>query len=411
MQWFNVIAILITLTAAFAYLNYRFIKLPMTIGLMLMSLVTSIGLIILGQLGFTIADQARHLVNSIHFETVLLEGMLGLLLFAGALHVNLNDLLEQKWEVGVFATLGVGCSTLLVGTMTYLVCSWMTIDLSFIGCLLFGALISPTDPIAVLAILRKLGAPARLEIKLVGESLFNDGIAVVVFLALLGIATGHEQSLGHVSLLFAWEAIGGAVLGFLLGLIAYRILKTVDDYDVEILVTLALVIGGYALASAMHTSGPIAMVIAGLLIGNHGRKFAMSEKTRDHLDAFWELIDVILNGLLFVLVGLEVLVLTLSGRYLLAGVIAIPVVLLARLASIGIPVSLMQRYREFVPNAVTILTWAGLRGGIAVALALHPDLPPAGRELILTMTYVVVCFSILVQGTTIKHVVAKALKQ
>lgn len=407
MELFDIIAILLTLTAMFSYINCRFVKLPMSIGLMLMSLLAAVTLLVLGKLGFHIEGPAKDLVGSIDFEQLLLEGMLGFMLFAGAMHVNINDLADRKWVIGILATLGVSASTFIIGAMVYGLCLWLGLDLGFVYCLLFGALISPTDPIAVLGILKRIGAPKGIETKLAGESLFNDGVGVVIFLAISGIAFGdHGAGVGHTAWLFVVEVLGGGALGFLLGWVTYRLLKSVDNHFVEILMTLALVSGGYDLAGALHTSGPIAIVVAGLLIGNHGRRFAMSQQTRQYLDTFWELIDAILNALLFVLIGLEVLVLTLSGKYLLAGAIAIPIALLARFVCIAIPISLLRSRREFSPNAIRILTWGGLRGGIAVALALSLPGGPE-RELILTITYVVVAFSILVQGTTIKYLIKR----
>lgn len=407
MELFDIIAILLTLTAMFSYINCRFVKLPMSIGLMLMSLLAAVTLLVLGKLGFHIEGPAKELVGSIDFEQLLLEGMLGFLLFAGAMHVNINDLADRKWVIGILATLGVSASTFIIGAMVYGLCLWLGLDLGFVYCLLFGALISPTDPIAVLGILKRIGAPKGIETKLAGESLFNDGVGVVIFLAISGIAFGdHGAGVGHTAWLFVVEVLGGGALGFLLGWVTYRLLKSVDNHFVEILMTLALVSGGYDLAGALHTSGPIAIVVAGLLIGNHGRRFAMSQQTRQYLDTFWELIDAILNALLFVLIGLEVLVLTLSGKYLLAGAIAIPIALLARFVCVAIPISLLRSRREFSPNAIRILTWGGLRGGIAVALALSLPGGPE-RELILTITYVVVAFSILVQGTTIKYLIKR----
>jgi CPA1 family monovalent cation:H+ antiporter len=267
--------------------------------------------------------------------------------------------------------------------------------------LIFGALISPTDPIAVLGILTRAGAPKTLETKITGESLFNDGVAVVVFLVLLGIATGEsEATLTSVTALFVQEAIGGVIYGLAIGAVAYWMLKQIDNYTVEVLITLALTTGGYALAEVLHLSAPIAIVVCGLLIGNHGRLFAMSDKTREHLDNFWELVDEILNAVLFVLIGMEVLVLSFKNEYLLAGLLVIPMALFARFIAVGAPISIMRKFREFSPMAVTILTWGGLRGGISVALAL--SLPPGEiRDALVTVTYVVVVFSIIVQGLTI----------
>jgi len=405
MDIFSIIAILLTLSAIFSYINYRYFKLPTTIGLMLFSLILSLSLIILGKFGFPFANLSREIVKSIDFNKTLMQGMLSYLLFAGALQINLNDLLEKKWAIGTLATLGVLLSTFTVGTIVYFLTMWMGFGMKYIYCLLFGALISPTDPIAVLGILKKVGIPKSLETKIAGESLFNDGVGVVVFITLMGAAFGgHDISFGHIALLFGQEAIGGAAFGIFCGYLAYYLLKSVDNYQVEILITLALVTGGYALASAIHISGPIAIVVAGLLIGNHGRRLAMSERTREHLDTFWELIDEILNALLFILIGLEILVLTISRQHLLIGVLAIPVVLLARIISIGIPINLLKIWREFSVNVIKTMTWGGLRGGISVALAL--SLPAmVERDIILTMTYSVVVFSILVQGLTLKYIV------
>ncbi|RJP87805.1 MAG: sodium:proton antiporter [Desulfobacteraceae bacterium] len=402
MEPFNVIAILITLSAFFSFIIQRFIKIPMSIGLMLLSLATSILLILLSHSGIPIKPFTDRLVSSIDFNKVLMEGMLGFLLFAGALHVNLNDLAPKKLEIGIFASMGVLTSTIIVGCAIFVLAQGFGYPLRFIECLLFGALISPTDPIAVLSIMKTSGAPKSIETMIAGESLFNDGVGVVVFLLLLETATGHiELSAKRILMLFTQEALGGVCFGLFEGYLTYALLKRINHYQSEILLTLGLVTGGYALASALHLSGPIAIVTAGLLIGNQGRTFAMSDITRDHLDNFWELIDEILNALLFVLIGLEVLVLTLNTRYLLAGCFAVLVALAARFISIGVPVWTLRRRRQFAPGTIRIMTWCGLRGGISVALAL--SLPSElHRELLLTMTYVVVAFSILVQGLTVK---------
>ena len=412
MDLFGILAILITLAALLSYVNARTLRLPRTIALMLMSLFVA-GVVVLagrlgGDVGRTIEQAARDLAGEkIDFHKVLLEGMLSLLLFAGALHVNFEDLARNKWSIGTFATVGVVGSTFLLGAMAWGVSQALGLGLEWIHCLLFGALISPTDPIAVLGILRKANAPKSLETRIVGESLFNDGIGVVVFLSVLQIATGERiASTAGIAEMFLIEAVGGLVLGLVLGYLAYRMLRSVDNYQVEIMITLSLVLGGYALARALHTSGPLAMVAAGLLIGNRGRRLAMSDRTREHLDAFWELIDEILNAILFVLIGLEVLVLSFEGRYLLAGAISIPLALLARLISIGIPVRLLSLRRPFAPRAIRILTWGGLRGGISVALALSLPKDWPARDPIVTMTYILVAFSILVQGLTIKRLVA-----
>ncbi|MEE9289081.1 MAG: sodium:proton antiporter [Bacteroidota bacterium] len=409
MDLFNIVAILVTLTAVFSYVNYRYIGLPVTIGVMLIALSTSLMLNLLGSFGFGLEQQAQAWLRSIDFDKTLLHGMLSFLLFAGALHIDINDLATRKWSIGSLATVGTIISTFIVGTLTWWVLGWFGVELSYIYCLLFGALISPTDPIAVLGILKTAGVPKSLEIKITGESLFNDGVGIVAFFVILEIATGtHEVSAGHIGVLLVQEALGGVLFGLGVGYLAYQMLKSVDNYQVEVLITLALVAGGYALANALHLSGPIAIVVAGLLIGNHGRLFGMSEETRLHLDVFWELIDEILNAVLFVLIGLEVLVLTFTQSYLLASLLIIPLVLLSRFIAIGIPVTLLRSFRTFSPGAVRIMTWGGLRGGISVALAL--SLPPgAQRDVILAITYAVVVFSILVQGLTIEKLVKRTM--
>ena len=406
MNILNIAAILITVSALFSFVNHRFIKLPTAIGLMLISLVASLLLLAAGKLGWGhLESQARLLLDSIDFNETLMQGMLSFLLFAGALHINLDDLAKQKWVITSLATVGILISTFLVGITTYYLLGFFNLHLDFIYCLLFGSLISPTDPIAVLGILKSAHAPKTLETKIAGESLFNDGMAVVVFIVLLGIATGgHDVTAKHIALLFVEEAVGGVVFGFVIGWLTYLMLKQVDNYQVEILLTLALVMGGYALASTIHTSGPIAVVVAGLLIGNQGRMLAMSDHTREHLDTFWELIDEILNAVLFVLIGLEVLVLPFTRDVLLASLAMIPLVLAARLISVGLPINLLRLHREISPGAVKILTWGGLRGGVSVALAL--SLPPGdAREIILAITYTIVVFSIVVQGLTIGKLV------
>ncbi len=405
MDPYIVIAILITLSALFAYINLLYLKMPMSVGLMFLSLLLSLGLLFLSPFGPHTSVFARKVISGMDFSHLLLNGMLGLLLFAGALHVNLNDLLEEKLEIAVYATVGVVMSTVLVGSTIYGLSNWMGWGLRPVDAFLFGALISPTDPIAVLAILKSAGAPKRLETRIAGESLFNDGIGVVVFLVLLEIATGEAQlDAGTVGVLFLKEAGGGVVFGLISGFLVYKMLRRINHYQVEVMLTLALVIGGYNLAGYLHLSAPLAMVVAGLLIGNRGRRLAMSRDTRQHLDTFWKLIDEILNALLFVLIGLEVLVVTVNWPYIMAGILAVPVALAARFTSIGGPFLILKRWKNYPPRSVSIMTWGGLRGGISVALALSI---PAGhhRELILAMTYAVVVFSVLVQGLTIRRLV------
>jgi CPA1 family monovalent cation:H+ antiporter len=414
MNVFVAFAIFISIAAVASYINYRYIKLPTAIGLMFIGLTMSLAVIGLANLGIgiDIESWATRFLGSIDFGEALMKGMLSFLLFAGALKININDLAEKKWIISLLATGGVILTTFLVGTVIYYTLHMLDISIPFIYCLVFGALIAPTDPVAVMALLRSVGAPRSLETKIAGESLFNDGVGVVVFTVLLGLAIeGGRISFGHVALLFVEEVIGGFVFGFVIGYVAYRLLKNVDDHSVEILLTLGLVCGGYALASTLHVSGPIAIVVAGLLIGNYGRRFAMSETTRDHLDKFWELIDETLNAVLFVWIGIEILVLSFTLDHFLAGLIAIPVVLAARFASVSAAIHTLRIFkRQFSGGAIRILTWGGLRGGISIALALSI---PAGKErdLIVAITYVVVVFSILVQGLTIKKVIHKSIAE
>ncbi|HEX9742494.1 MAG TPA: sodium:proton antiporter [Nitrospiraceae bacterium] len=404
MSLFNTITILLCLSAVFGYVNHRFLKLPLTIGLMASALVMSLGVLAAGKVVGGVEEQVRQFMGGIDFNEAVLHGMLSCLLFAGALHVNLSQLLDLKWVVGTLATVGVVLSTFITGLLGYYGFDLIGLHLPLIYCLLFGALISPTDPIAVMGLIKQARLPKALEVKIVGESLFNDGVGVVVFAVIASLIPRESVGALDVAQLFAEEALGGVVLGLVLGYAAYAMLKSVDNYQVEILITLALVTGSFALADALHTSGPLAVVVAGLLIGNQGRRLAMSDKTRGHVDAFWDLIDEILNAVLFVLIGLEVLVLSYRTEYVEAGLLAIPIVLLARLLSVGAQVKLFSFVREFSKRTIAILTWGGLRGGISVALAL--SLPPGpSRDAIVTITYAVVVFSILVQGLTMGRLI------
>ncbi|WP_437769580.1 sodium:proton antiporter [Sorangium sp. So ce764] len=416
MDLFQVSAALLSLAAIFSFFNHRVLKLPTTIGLMLIAMTTSLVMVAIGELFPQVEAEAKEHLHGIDFNKTLMQGMLGFLLFAAALHVNLADLKKQRVVIGILATGGVLMSTVLVGGMTYALMTLMGVHIRPVYCLLFGALISPTDPIAVLGVLKHVGAPKELEMKIAGESLFNDGVAVVAFIGLLEIASGTSGlDLQRLSLLFAQEAIGGVLYGLALGFVTLAMLRQVDDYKVEVLLSLATAAGGYALAYALHVSGPIAMVVAGLFIGNEARAGAMSEKTREHLDDFWELMDEILNAVLFVLIGLELLIVAFDAQSLLAGLLAFPVVLLARFIAVALPVSLMKRRRVFTPGAIRILTWGGLRGGVSVALALSiPGKLADGtlvpeREMVLTITYVVVVVSIVVQGLTIGPLLRRTL--
>lgn len=407
MTGMELIALLLTLTALFSYFNFRWIRLPATIGIMLMALFCSLAVIALRALGLPCERPVADILARVHFDRTFMQGMLSFLLFAGALHVDLDHLVREKVPVLILATVGVFTSTLMVGAGLHAVLPFLGLNLSFAFCLLFGALISPTDPIAVLGILKTFKVPPALDTKIVGESLFNDGVGVIAFLMLSELALhGGPVSFRHMAVLFVQQALGGAVFGLGVGWVTYLLLKSVDNYQVEVLLTLALVSGGYALAAALQLSGPIAIVVAGLLIGNQGRRFAMSDRTREHLDMFWELIDGILNGVLFVLIGLEVLQLRFTRSWLEAGLVAIPLLLVARWVSVAVPIGIMRRWRKFDPGAVAILTWGGLRGGIPVALALSLDAGVHG-ELIVVITYVTVVFSIVVQGLTMKPLVER----
>ncbi|WP_350634948.1 sodium:proton antiporter [Pseudoalteromonas sp. GW168-MNA-CIBAN-0100] len=403
-------AIFLSITALLTYVNHRFIGLPTTIGVMVISMLLSIGAIFLGFLGFDdLIDYEVSLLDQLDFTEVLLDGMLSMLLFAGALHVNVSDLRRYKLPIGILACVGTLLSTVIIAGALYLVLPLLGFDLAFIWCLLFGALISPTDPIAVMGILQSAGAPKSIETVIAGESLFNDGIGVVIFVLLLGVlSSGDIPTTYYVAHSLAVEAGGGIVFGLVLGGILYYLLKSIDSYQEEVLLTLAGVIGGYALASHWHLSGPLAMVMMGLMVGNHGRSMAMSDKTRHYVDLFWELIDEILNAILFVLIGLEVVMIAFSSNLFIAGGLTILIALLARLIVVGITTTTFNKQLELPSGAWKVLTWGGLRGGISVALVLQ--LPDGNeRDILLALTYAVVVFSILIQGLSIGKV-AKTIR-
>lgn len=412
MSVFNIITILIILSAVFAFINTKFLKLPFTIGLMIIAIIFTVGITILGSFNDYILDEAKMLIASVDFETALLDIMLSFLLFAGALHTKLDSLKRQKGPIALFATIGVVLSTFLIGTMMYYLFIAFNYPINYIYCLLFGALISPTDPIAVLGILKDANAPKKLETKIVGESLFNDGVGVVVFIVIFKIAQQgiDAMSFGDVSLLFVEEVAGGILLGLLAGWVAFRLMKAIDNYETEVIITLALVMGVSALAHYLHVSGPLAVVVAGIFLGNKAPKIAWSENTHNYVDKFWELIDVLLNAVLFVLIGLELLVISMNGQYLLYGIIAIPLALLARFIALSGPVAIFEKKLDFIPKTNLIMTWGGIRGGISIALALSLE-PQMERELFLTVTYVIVVFSIIGQGLTIGPLVKSVLKK
>ncbi|QNK77047.1 sodium:proton antiporter [Winogradskyella sp. PAMC22761] len=403
MDYYSITTILIVLSALFGYINERFLKLPITIGLMVITIAFTVVVVVIGQFDDTLLLQEKEFISMIDFETVLLDVMLSFLLFAGALHTNFNQLKVQRWPILAFATLGVLVSTFLVGIAMFYVLQIMGLNIDFIYCLLFGALISPTDPIAVLGILKKAGAPKKLETKIVGESLFNDGVGVVVFLTIFAIAAKPDAAieLSDIATLFGQEVIGGIVLGLFLGWITYQLMRSIDSYEIEVIVTLAAVMGGTMLAHQFHLSAPLAMVTAGLIVGNDTvRNSAMSETTELYVDKFWELVDVLLNTILFVMIGMEMLVLTLDGKFIYAGLLAIPIILMCRYISLFIPIKFFSRRLDFVPKTNLIMTWGGLRGGISIALALSLT-ENMHRELFLVITYVVVVVSIIGQGLTV----------
>ncbi|MEO8037359.1 MAG: sodium:proton antiporter [Betaproteobacteria bacterium] len=399
----------LVVTALLAYLNHRFIGLPITIGVMVTALLFSLLLVGLDTAGFDfgLRDYEESLLQSIDFSDVLMQGMLSLLLFAGALHVDLSELRAYRWQIGALAVVSTLLSTLAVGFGAWFVLPWVGLDLALPYCLLFGALISPTDPIAVMGILKTAGAPKNLELVIAGESLFNDGVGVVIFSLLLGmLASGTTPTAGHALELLLHEAGGGLLFGLALGYVTFRLLKSVDNYQVEVLLTLAAVTGGYALASRLHISGPLAMVVVGLIVGNGGRALAMSDTTRHYIDLFWELLDEILNAVLFVLIGMEVLLVAFSVSTLLAAAVAMLITLAARAVTVGLPVALLRKAFKLPRGSAWVLTWGGLRGGISVALALSLPHGPE-RNIVLALTYCIVVFSILGQGLTIGHVVRR----
>jgi len=411
MDIFFVITVLVVLSAIFGYINVRFLKLPNTIGLMAITILFTLVVFAISFYDDTLLEREKAFIMQINFETVLLDIMLSFLLFAGALHTSFQQLKVQRKPIMVFATFGTLLSTFIVGVFVYYLMQFLNLNVDFIYCLLFGALISPTDPIAVLGILKKANAPKKLETKIVGESLFNDGVGVVIFLTIYQIAKGGTNiTVGHVAEMFLVEVVGGIALGLLLGWVTYRLLKSIDDYDTEVIITIAVVMGGTILAQKMHLSAPLAMVTAGLMVGNDTvRNTAMSKITEQYVDKFWELVDVLLNTILFVMIGMEILVLTFDGDYILAGVLAIPLLLFARFLSLMLPIKMYAKKLDFVPNTNLLMTWGGLRGGISIALALSLT-QEMHRDLFLVITYIVVVFSIIVQGLTVGKLVKKLTK-
>ncbi|TXK33850.1 sodium:proton antiporter [Pontibacter qinzhouensis] len=411
MELYYSFSVLIVLASLFAYVNHRFIKLPSTIGIMLMAIIASIIIRFAGNSIFPeTTGRLFMLISELDFTEVLMGAMLNFLLFAGAIHVNFADLREQRLPVLTFSTISVILSTFVIGGMVYFITPFFGVDIPFMYCLLFGALISPTDPIAVLGILKKANVNKSLETKITGESLFNDGVAVVLFAVLLQLTQTPDTqiSLGSISWLLAKEALGGLFLGVLLGYTASKAMKGIDDYIVSVLITLSVVMGGYLIAHAMHISGPLTMVAAGLIIGNYGKKVAMSTLTKDYITKFWELLDEVMNAILFLFIGFELLLIPDFETYWLISVVAIAVVLVARFISIWIPSLIVPFNPKLSKGTLTVLVWGGLRGGVSIALVLSVT-DPTYKELLLEMTYFVVVFSIVVQGLTVGKLSNKVL--
>ncbi len=413
MELYYTFSVLIVLASFFAYLNLRFLKLPGTIGIMLIAMFVSLGIRFLGSSIFP--DTTKHffaLIQEFDFNEILMGAMLNFLLFAGALHVNISDLKDQKWPIATYSTISVVLSALIISALLYYVAPLFGIAIPYIFCLLFGTLISPTDPIVVLGILKQAKVPKHIETKITGESLFNDGVAVVMFAVVLKLATdtSFDATFGSVSVLFLKEAVGGVVLGGLLGFTASKVMKQIDDYKVSVLITLSIVMGGFLIAKGLHVSSPLAMVIAGLIIGNFGKSADMSEQTRDYLGKFWELIDEIMNAILFLFIGFELLLLPNISEQLVLGVVAIFIVLFSRMLSILIPVKSILRTNTYSRGSLIVMVWGGIRGGVSIALVMSM---PAGewKDLFLEITYIVVLFSIVVQGLTVGKLAKKVLKE
>ncbi|MCF0041306.1 cation:proton antiporter [Dyadobacter fanqingshengii] len=403
MELYYSFSALIVLSAIFSYINSRFLKLPPSIGVMVIALLVSLGLIATDTIFPRIFLRITTLIGSVDLTEILMGAMLNFLLFAGAIHIHLEDLREQRLPIIVFSTLSVLMSTFIIGFLVYYLLPFTGIQIPLIQCLVFGALISPTDPIAVLGILKQAGVPKSIETKIAGESLFNDGMAVVIFILMLALARGEEvnTTFGGITMLFVKEALGGIALGLALGFVGSKMIYKVDGYNVHVLITLAIVMGGHLAAQALHMSGPLAMVAAGLVVGNYGKNpGAVSDMERDYIDKFWELIDEILNAILFLIIGFELLLIPDLKQFGWAGMIAIVVVLLARFISIYVPVKLIPFKNKFGKKSIAILVWGGLRGGVSIALALSID-KDLNKDIFLAITYFVVLFSIIVQGLTV----------
>ncbi len=410
MELYYSLSVLIVLASFFAYFNVRFLKLPSTIGIMVLAMAVSIFLVVFGNIFPKALNGISTLIAEFDFTELLMGAMINFLLFAGAIHINLKDLREQRTPIVIFSTISVVISTFLVGSLLYLLMPVLRFDLPYIYCLLFGALISPTDPVAVLSILKQAKVKKSLETKIAGESLFNDGIAIVVFAVILQIAQNdtYDPTFLNISWLLLKEAGGGFILGVALGIGAARAMRKIDDYKVSVLITLSVVMGGYLIASALHISGPLTMVFAGLIIGNFTKRSAMSPVTKDYLDKFWELNDEILNAVLFLFIGFNLLLITDLNNYWIPGLACIIIVLLARYVSIWLPTFIIPFKKKFNSSTIKILVWGGLRGGVSIALALSIDDGPYKNHII-AITYFVVVFSIIVQGLSIAKIAGKLL--
>ena len=401
MNFYTSISVLIVITAIYGYINHRFIKLPPSIGLMLLALLTSFAFIGVGIFYPNAIKGITIVLHSINFTELLMGSMLSFMLFAGATHIKMSLLKQERLSVIIFSTFSVIISTFIIGTSIYYLLGMLDVQTNYIYCLLFGALISPTDPISVLGILKEAKISKSLEMKLAGESLFNDGVAVVVFLTILHIAEQPNNFvLGDVAILFIQESLGGIIFGISIGYLGYVLMRSIDNYKVEVMITLAVVMGGYSLANLLHVSGPLAMVAAGIIIGNQGKEFAMSDTTLEYINKFWELVDESLNAILFVLIGLELLLIHIVPTYIFIGLVAIIIVLVTRFISIFLPAQIIKLKEQITQRTIIIMTWGGLRGGISIALALSLK-PEMQKDLWVTLTYIVVAFSILVQGLTV----------
>ncbi len=410
MDLFHLFSLLIVLSAGFAYVNFRLLKLPSTIGLMLVSLLFSFSVLLVGSYYPPFKEWVSTRLNSLNFSELLLEGMLSFMLFAGAIHIKYEDLKSERLTILLFSTISVLISTFLIGFVTFYLLNFFHFEVTLLQSLLFGCLISPTDPIAVISILKSAGISKSLETKIAGESLFNDGVAVVIFITLIKMAQpGSDMQLSNVLLLFGQEALGGLLLGFLVGMCGYKLIASIDNYQVEVLLTLAVVMGGYTLAHFLHVSGPLAMVVAGLIVGNYGFKYGMTDITAEYVNKFWELIDEIMNAILFVLIGLELVIIPIHSTILLLSMILILVTIGVRYISVWIPSFVIRQKEIITQRTLLILTWGGLRGGISIALALSIS-PESNKNVWVMITYVIVCFSILAQGMTVGKL-AKVLKK